>query len=152
RENAGGVRDPLQPSLLRVQAAPAAGGNRRRPECRHRPHPYHAGKAGGMSFARYPRYKDSGVDWLGQGPEDWSLAALKQMVQPQRPITYGIVQAGPHIPDGIPYVRPADMTDEQGVASPDDMLRTSSDIASAYSRSTIRAGDLVCSIGPSFGK
>jgi len=24
-----------------------------------------------MSFPRYPRYKDSGVEWLGQVPEHW---------------------------------------------------------------------------------
>jgi type I restriction enzyme S subunit len=29
-----------------------------------------------MSFPRYPSYKDSGVEWLGEVPEDWSLPAL----------------------------------------------------------------------------
>ena len=24
-----------------------------------------------MSFPRYPKYKDSGVEWLGQVPEHW---------------------------------------------------------------------------------
>lgn len=105
-----------------------------------------------MSLPRYPKYKDSGVEWLGDVPAQWSLTTLKRVVNPERGITYGIVQAGPHCPDGIPYIRPADMTAEQGVFSPDEVMRTSQDIADAYSRSTIRTGDLVCSIGPSFGK
>jgi len=105
-----------------------------------------------MSFPRYPRYKASGVEWLGDVPEHWEVTHLKRTVDPKRQITYGIVQAGPHIPDGVPYIRPADMTDEHGVLAADDVMRTSPEIASAYSRSLIRPGDLVCSIGPSFGK
>jgi type I restriction enzyme S subunit len=62
------------------------------------------------------------------------------------------VQAGPNVEEGIPYIRPTDMTDEDGVTNPAQLLKTSSEIAASYSRSTIRKGDLVCSIGPSFGK
>jgi type I restriction enzyme S subunit len=31
-----------------------------------------------MSFPRYPKYKDSGVDWLGEVPEHWRVAAIKR--------------------------------------------------------------------------
>jgi len=30
-----------------------------------------------MSFPRYPKYKDSGVEWLGQVPEHWEVKRLK---------------------------------------------------------------------------
>ena len=30
-----------------------------------------------MSFPRYPKYKDSGVEWLGQVPEHWEVKPLK---------------------------------------------------------------------------
>lgn len=30
-----------------------------------------------MSFPRYPRYKDSGVEWLGEVPEDWGMIRLR---------------------------------------------------------------------------
>ena len=30
-----------------------------------------------MSFRRYPKYKDSGVEWLGEVPEHWGVAPLK---------------------------------------------------------------------------
>ena len=30
-----------------------------------------------MSFPRYPKYKDSGVEWLGKVPEHWSVSRLK---------------------------------------------------------------------------
>ena len=78
--------------------------------------------------------------------------ALKRAVDPARPITYGIVQAGPHIEGGVPYIRPVDMTDHHGVANPADLQRTSLEIARQYRRSSVRRGDIVVSIGPSYGK
>ena len=33
-----------------------------------------------MSFPRYPAYKDSGVEWLGEVPEHWTSFALKRVV------------------------------------------------------------------------
>jgi type I restriction enzyme S subunit len=33
-----------------------------------------------MSFPRYPKYKDSGVEWLGQVPETWRVARLKHLL------------------------------------------------------------------------
>jgi type I restriction enzyme, S subunit len=30
-----------------------------------------------MSFPRYPAYKDSGVEWLGEVPEHWSIVSVK---------------------------------------------------------------------------
>jgi len=30
-----------------------------------------------MSFPKYPRYKDSGVDWLGEVPEHWRAGSLR---------------------------------------------------------------------------
>jgi hypothetical protein len=29
-----------------------------------------------MSFTRYSKYKDSGVEWLGDVPEEWDLQRL----------------------------------------------------------------------------
>jgi type I restriction enzyme, S subunit len=31
-----------------------------------------------MSFPRYPKYKDSGVEWLGEVPEHWGVKPLKR--------------------------------------------------------------------------
>lgn len=32
-----------------------------------------------MSFPRYPKYKDSGVEWLGQVPDGWEVKRFKQV-------------------------------------------------------------------------
>lgn len=44
------------------------------------------------------------------------------------------------------------MTDENGIRDFNELLKTSSEIAKAYVRSEVFEGDIVCSIGPSFGK
>jgi type I restriction enzyme, S subunit len=33
-----------------------------------------------MSFPRYPKYKDSGVEWLGEVPEHWGVQRLKPIL------------------------------------------------------------------------
>jgi type I restriction enzyme S subunit len=34
-----------------------------------------------MSFPKYPRYKDSGVEWLGEVPEHWEVKRLKRVLR-----------------------------------------------------------------------
>jgi type I restriction enzyme S subunit len=34
-----------------------------------------------MSFPRFPRYKDSGVEWLGEVPEGWEVKPLKHVAE-----------------------------------------------------------------------
>lgn len=34
-----------------------------------------------MSFPKYPKYKDSGVEWLGEVPEHWGFAPLKHLAE-----------------------------------------------------------------------
>lgn len=34
-----------------------------------------------MSFPRYPKYKDSGVEWLGEVPEHWKIMPLKHLAE-----------------------------------------------------------------------
>lgn len=74
-------------------------------------------------------------------PNRWSWARLGDIVKPGKIITYGIVQAGPHIPDGVPYIRVTDMVGDQ--LSPIEMLRTSKTIAQKYERSAVDENDIV---------
>ena len=36
-----------------------------------------------MTLPRYPSYKDSGVEWLGEVPGHWEVCALKRIVSMQ---------------------------------------------------------------------
>ena len=54
-----------------------------------------------MSFPRYPKYKDSGVESLGQVPEHWRITQLKRVAG----IQYGIGEPPKYHHDGTPLIR-----------------------------------------------
>jgi len=82
--------------------------------------------------------------------EGWPVVQLQDAVDPERPITYGIVQAGPDFPGGVPYIRVSDMAKSQ--LTPNGMLRTHPEIAARYRRSAVRTGDIVFAIRATIGK
>lgn len=90
-------------------------------------------------------YKQTPLGWL---PKEWGALPLGGYTQ--HDITYGIVQAGPHIEGGIPYVRTGDMSGEALVR--ENMLCTSERIARSFRRSEVRAGELVIAIRATLGK
>ena len=97
-------------------------------------------------FATKPGYKQTEV---GMIPEDWACLSLNALVAPGSSITYGIVQAGPHVESGVPYIKTGDMSGR--VLPTDGLSKTSREIAARYPRSTLRTGELVYSIRASVG-
>lgn len=83
------------------------------------------------------------------GYKRFPVKSLDDVVQPDRGVTYGIVQAGPHIDGGIPYIRTGDIID--GEIRSEALLRTSREIADAYKRSEVKYGDLIVSIRATVG-
>jgi type I restriction enzyme S subunit len=53
-----------------------------------------------MSLPRYPEYKPSGVEWLGEVPGHWDVIRLKNVLQ-QR-ITDGPHTTPAFVDDGVP--------------------------------------------------
>lgn len=95
-------------------------------------------------YSRTTGYKQTEV---GVIPEDWSLSELQGLCR--ETITYGIVQCGPHIENGVPYIRVSDMDGyELDVTG---MLRTSPTIARKFSRSTVQEGDIVFALRGKLG-
>ena len=94
--------------------------------------------------------KPSGIDWLGDIPAHWEITQLKRLVKGGTSITYGIVQAGPMLEAGIPYIRTSDMSGE--VLPSDGYPLTSPEIEGAYERSRVFPGDLVIAIRATIGQ
>lgn len=88
------------------------------------------------------------VTEAGVIPKDWEVRTLQDICREQ--ITYGIVQCGPHIPNGVPYIRVSDMDSDQ--LSTDGMLRTSKEIANKFLRSTVKSGDIVYALRGKLGE
>lgn len=72
---------------------------------------------------------------------------LHHLTDPYRPIVYGIVQAGPEVPGGIPYIKTGDMADLR----PERLCRTSVEIDEAYRRARVIPGDIVMAMRASIG-
>ena len=90
-------------------------------------------------------YRDSPLGWI---PSDWRVQPLAAYTASD--ITYGIVQAGPHIPGGVPYIRTGDMSGDALVG--ESMLCTCPRIAGSYARSEVRTGEIVMAIRATVGK
>ena len=54
-----------------------------------------------MSFPRYPKYKPSGVEWLGEVPEHWEVLSMKRFAS----IRYGIGEPPKYHDTGTPFIR-----------------------------------------------
>ena len=60
-----------------------------------------------MSLPRYPKYKDSGVEWLGEVPEHWCRSALKFLGEYQNGYPFKPEDWGE---EGLPIIRIAQLT------------------------------------------
>jgi type I restriction enzyme S subunit len=73
-----------------------------------------------------------------------STLALRDIVQADRPITYGIVQPGDFVSDGIPLVRGRDYSN--GWHDLSEIVRVRPDVEQPYRRARLRPGDLLMTI------
>jgi len=78
--------------------------------------------------------------------EDWVEGSLESITKKR--ISYGIVQAGPNISNGMPYIKSMDLNSELCI---DGLERTSSEIAEKYKRSEVNPGDIVFSLRGNIG-
>lgn len=63
-----------------------------------------------MNYSRYPQYKDSGVPWLGEVPEAWTLTRIKYVARVIGGGTPTKENASYWEGGHIPWVSPKDMT------------------------------------------
>lgn len=86
---------------------------------------------------RFPEFRDA-MPW-----EPYTLES-----QCTAKISYGIVQAGPNVPNGMPYIKSTDLNSELCLAK---LSRTSDEIARKYRRSEVLPGDLIFSLRGNIG-
>jgi type I restriction enzyme, S subunit len=81
-----------------------------------------------------PGYKQTEV---GVIPEEWQVRPLDSITDPKRPISYGIVQTGRPVNNGVKCVRVVDL--ENGRVRADDLITTSAEISASYKRTLLEA-------------
>lgn len=74
-------------------------------------------------------------------PVGWRQLTLSEVAASK--IVYGIVQAGPHVPEGVPYLKSSDVGGKIEVSA---LQRTALEIHARYRRSAVKPGDIVISL------
>jgi type I restriction enzyme S subunit len=81
---------------------------------------------------------------LGAVPEDWQLVPIISLIQPGTTITYGVVQPGHHVDNGVLFIRGGDIFAGKIIES---QLRTISlAVSTQYARTRLRGGELLVSL------
>lgn len=83
-------------------------------------------------------------------PEGWAVGSLEQLTSAVRVICYGILMPKEDLPDGVPYVRVLDLRGDK--IDIENLKRTSSAIAQAYARASLKGGDVLLAIRGSYGR
>lgn len=99
--------------------------------------------------AKLRRYKAAVLQAALDG-HNWPRIRLAKLVEEGAKVLYGILQPGPEVTDGVPYVRPTEIVrDKVQLGS---IRRTSKTIAARYARSILKTGDIILSIVGTIGK
>lgn len=95
----------------------------------------------------YPKYKPSGIDWLGDIPEEWEVWKLKHVAR--QPIKNGLGEPAEHVDESWPrYIRITDIETPRSLKKhtfrslPKDLAR----------KALVKPGDLLlAAVGATFG-
>lgn len=82
--------------------------------------------------------------------DESEFVPLSTLVEPGRGISYGIVQPGPPVEDGVPIVRVTDV--RAGRISTETPLRVSPDVEASYARTRLRGGELLLTLVGTVGE
>lgn len=83
-------------------------------------------------------------------PKDWSLKPLSALVDAKRPISYGVVQTGEPVAEGIPCVRVIDLA--SGRPDRSSMIKTTQKISQSYARTILAKGDVIIALRGEIGR
>jgi len=81
---------------------------------------------------------------------EWTTMPLSDLVEDGRGISYGIVQPGADVPDGVPIIRVKDI--RNGQIDSRNPLRVSPEIEAAYSRTRLKGGELLLTLVGTVGE
>jgi type I restriction enzyme, S subunit len=87
---------------------------------------------------------------LPELPPGWCWTSADQITAPGRPIVYGVIKPGPHIPSGVPYARVTEVA--SGRIDVSQLPRCAPERAALFKRSELKAGDILVTKDGTIGK
>ncbi len=98
---------------------------------------------------RYKKYKDSGVEWIGEIPRHWEISKFKY--DTVKPVQYGLnISSDKYKDEGIRFIRITDLTEEGTLILEDGKYLDSSEVPDEF---ILEQNDLLlCRSGHTVGK
>lgn len=95
-----------------------------------------------MSFPRYPAYKPSGVEWLGEVPAHWEVQPLRRIECAVQTGPFGSqLHADEYVVDGTPVINPVNLVNGDIVPDPD--VTVGPDVVQRLQHQMLCEGDIV---------
>lgn len=101
--------------------------------------------------------KNSGVEWIGEIPEGWSVCRIKNLIDKFHPYPvgdgdHGMIKADDYQDEGIPYIRVLNLTWGTGLKL-DNLVYISEEMNDRIKNSELRPNDiLIAKTGATIGK
>jgi type I restriction enzyme S subunit len=92
----------------------------------------------------------SGDDVPFEVPAGWAWTRLDELVDPERPVSYGVLVPGPDVQGGVPLVRVADLHPASPPERPEKAI--SEAVAAEYQRVVLRGDEVLIGVVGSIGK
>ncbi len=83
-------------------------------------------------------------------PQGWSCVHFDEIVNPEKPISYGVLVPGPDVSDGVPFVRIADLSITNPPVFPEKTIDSSVD--AQFARTRLEGGEILMGVVGSIGK
>ena len=100
-----------------------------------------------MKWQAYPKYKDSGIEWLGEVPIDWNVMPLKYVCRESA--LYGAnVPASEYVDEGVRFIRTTDI-DDFGQLGTNDAVYLAPSLVAEY---MLEDGELLLSRSGTIGR
>ena len=93
-----------------------------------------------MSFPKYEAYKDSGVEWLGEVPEHWTVSFLKNYISTINGFGFS---SSDFQDEGVPFIRAGNIKNKS-ITQPEIFLPD--EVVQQYERVILEGGDIVISM------
>lgn len=96
---------------------------------------------------KYPAYKDSGIEWIGEIPEHWNNTKTKYLSD--EPVQYGLNISGDnYVDEGIRFIRTTDI-DDFGCIQDEGVYLSENDVEPCY---VLKEGDFLISRSGTIGR
>jgi type I restriction enzyme S subunit len=83
-------------------------------------------------------------------PTGWEWIRFDDLIEPAKPISYGVLVPGPDIDRGVPFVRIADLSLTDPPAKPEKSIST--EVDAQYQRTRLEGGEILMGVVGSIGK